>query len=58
MTAAYVLMVGFVALEWYVYFYDQYAYRVVYDVRSKLDAKFSNFKKGKEWEWKLARLEW
>lgn len=33
-----------------VYFYDQYGYRVAYDVRSKLNAKLSSVIKGKEWE--------
>jgi hypothetical protein len=37
--------------------YEQYGYRVVYDARSKWDAKLSSVMEGKEWEWQPARSE-
>jgi len=37
--------------------YEQYGYRVVYDARSKIEAKLSSVIKGKEWEWQAAKSE-
>lgn len=31
--------------------FEQYGYRVIYDGRSKLDAKLSTLMNGKEWKW-------
>jgi hypothetical protein len=36
---------------------SMHGYRVIYDARSKLDAKLSNVIKGKEWGWLPARFE-
>jgi hypothetical protein len=37
--------------------YEKYGYRLIYDARSKLEAKLANIMKGKEWDWQPARLE-
>jgi hypothetical protein len=37
--------------------YEQYGYKVVYDARSKMEAKLSSVIKGKKWEWQLAKSE-
>jgi hypothetical protein len=37
--------------------YEQYVYRIIYDARSKLEAKLASVMKGKEWDWQQARSE-
>lgn len=36
---------------------SMHGYRVIYDARSKLDAKLSSVIKGKEWDWLPVRFE-
>lgn len=37
--------------------YEQYGYKVVYDARSKMEAKLSSVIKRKWWEWQPAKSE-
>jgi len=37
--------------------FDQYGYRVIYDARSKIDAKLSSVIRGGEWNWLSARYD-
>jgi hypothetical protein len=37
--------------------FDKYGFRVIYDARSKLDAKLSSVIRGRDWHWLQARSD-